>query len=268
MKGTSALGPPPLPREHGAWAMFAIPLLLGFAAAGRPGIPTLLLVPSMTLLFLARHVAVPAAARIAGGKSSPPGYLLRRAVWTAVYLAGSAAGFASAAAAAGPGARPAALAVGAAILVLGTVHASLALARMDRTLGGEIVGMAGLAGGAPLVLAFAGRPPDGLGAGLALLCLSYFVSAAAFVRAFGRLKTERRAAIAVCLLSHAGIVAAVAALWAAGWIPAAATLAFVPVLARTAWGIASPPANVRALGWREAWVASAFAAIAVAALLV
>jgi len=268
LEGTHAFGPPPLPREHGAWAMLAIPLLVGSAAAGRAGVETLLLVPSMTLLFLARHVAVPAAARIVGGKASPPGYMLRRAAWTAVYLAGAAAGFATAAAAAGPAARRGALAVGAAILILGTVHALLALAGKDRTLAGEIVGMAGLAGGAPLVLAFAGRPPDGQGAGLALLCLSYFVSAAAFVRAFGRLKADRRAAIAACLLSHAGILAVVAALWAAGWIPAAATLAFVPVIARTAWGIASPPANVRILGLREAWVAAAFAAIAVAALLV
>ncbi len=268
MEGTRAFGPPPLPHEHGAWAMLAIPLLLGFAAAGRPVAATLLLVPSMTLLFLARFVAVPAAARVASGKASPPGYLRRRAAWTSVYLAGSAAGFAFAWAAAEPPARPGALAVGGVILVLGTVHASLALARWDRTLGGEVVGMAGLAGGAPLVMAFAGRPPDGQGAGLALLCLSYFLSTVAFVRAFSRLKADRRAAIAACLLSHAGIGAAIASLWAAGWIPAAATLAFVPALLRTAWGLASPPENVRALGWREAWVASAFAAIAFAALVV
>ncbi len=262
------MSPPPLPHEHGAWAMLAIPMLVGFAAAGRPGVATALLVPAMTLLFLARYVAVPAAARVVGGKTSPPGYLLRRAVWAAVYLAGAAAGFALAAAAASPVARPGALAVGIAIFVLGASHSLLALARLDRTLGGELLGMAGLAGGAPLVLAFAGRPPDRLGAGLALLCLAYFASTAAFVRAFGLLETARRRAVSVCLLAHAGILAGVVALAWGGWVPAATTLAFAPVLARTAWGLASPPANVRVLGWREAGVAAAFATLAVASLLV
>jgi hypothetical protein len=266
-RGSFLPAPPPLPREHGAWAMLVIPLLLGFAAAGRPRAATLMLVPGMVLLFLARSLGIPAAARTLQGRSSPLGYLRQRWFWTAAYASGAAAAFGTAWAAADPPARPAALAAGIFVFVLGSAHAALALARKDRTLVGETIGMAGLAGGAPLVTACAGRPLDGRAAGLALLALAYFVSAAAFVRAFGALGTNRRAAFLGCIAPHAVLVAFLGALWAVGWIPALALLAFVPVLGRVAWGLARPPPNVRALGWREAKVATAFAAIASLALI-
>jgi hypothetical protein len=247
--------------------MLAIPLLLGFAAVGRPAAATLLLVPGMTLLFLARYAAVPAAARMIGGKVSPPGYVRQRAFWAVVYSLGAAAAFAAAYAMADPPTRPAALAVGAVTLLLGTAHRALALARKDRTLLGKVVGMAGLATGAPLVLAFAGRSSGGRAAGLVLLSLAYFVSTAAFVRAFEHLETSRRAATWGCIAAHAALAALLGTLWAVRWIPAGALLAFVPVLARVAWGLVSPPPNVRVLGWREAGVATAFAAIAALALI-
>jgi hypothetical protein len=259
--------PPPLPREHGAWAMLAIPLLLGFAAARRPGVPALSVIPAMLSLYLARSVAVPTAARLARGRPSPPGYVARRAVWAAIYLAGSVAAFAAAAAAADPPARRAALAVGAVVFLLGSAHAALALAGKDRTLVGEALGMAGLAGGASLVTAFAGRPLDGRAAGLALLALSYFFSAAAFVRAFERTKTARTAATVACIAAHAVLLGGLVLLCVTRWIPPLAILSFAPVLARTAWGLRFPPRNVRVLGWREAGVATAFAVIASLALL-
>jgi hypothetical protein len=247
--------------------MLAIPLLLGLAAAGPLRVAALLVVPGMVLLFMARSAAMPAVVRLVDGKPSPPGYRARRAAWTAVYVIGSVTVFALAAAAADRGARTEALAVGAVTLLLGVSHAVLALLRKDRTLPGEIVGMAALAAGAPLVMVFAGHPADGRSAGLALLSLSYFVSTAVFVRAFWQLEKNRRAAVASCVVAHAALAGAVAALWFARWIPAGAALAFVPVIARAVSGLAWPPGNVRALGWREAWVAAAFAAIAVAGLL-
>lgn len=42
-----------LPREHGAWAMLLVPYILGTAAAGWPGWPSLLLIASVLLLFTA-----------------------------------------------------------------------------------------------------------------------------------------------------------------------------------------------------------------------
>jgi hypothetical protein len=53
------LQPPPLPREHGAWAMLAIPLLVGLSASGRPVVSAVLILPAMLLLFLARYAALP-----------------------------------------------------------------------------------------------------------------------------------------------------------------------------------------------------------------
>jgi hypothetical protein len=246
--------------------MLAIPLLLGIVAAGRPGAASLLSVPVMLFLFLARYAAMPAVVRIAGGKASPRGFLARRAVWSGAYGACAVAGFAAALAAASAPARLAALAAGAVTLVLGTVHAALALARWDRTLPGEIVGMAGLASGAPLALALSGGGAHGAAVGVGALCLAYFVSTAAFVRAYARLGTRRATAIAACLAAHAGLVAILVAMAGAGWIPSAALLAFAPVVARAAWGLARPPPNVRVLGWREAGVAAAFTAIAAASL--
>ncbi|MBZ5640462.1 MAG: YwiC-like family protein [Acidobacteriia bacterium] len=267
MSVPSSWKPPPLPPEHGAWVMLAIPLLLGLAAAGPPRAASLLVPPAMIVLFLARAAALPAAVRVAERKASPPGYLERRAVWASIYAAGAAAGFVAAAAAADPPARPAALAVGSIVLLLGAAHGALALFRKDRTLGAEIVGMGALAAGAPLVLALAGQPVGARAAGLGLLSLAYFASTAAFVRAFVLLGTRRRTAVLGCLGAHAALAVLLIGLWAASWIPAGTLVAFVPVLARVAWGLSSPPRNVRALGWREAWVAATFSAIAIAALV-
>ena len=72
-----AFGPPPLPREHGAWAMLYLPLVLGVIVAWPvPLVPGSLLVASTTAAYLAQHAA---------------GVLLRRrgapgtGVWLALY---------------------------------------------------------------------------------------------------------------------------------------------------------------------------------------
>jgi hypothetical protein len=39
-------------------------------------------------------------------------------------------------------------------------------------------------------------------------------------------------------------------------------------MARTAWGLASPPTGLRQLGWREVGVAALFAMVAVVSFLV
>lgn len=247
--------------------MLAIPLLLGLAAARPVRASTLLLVPGMALLFTARYAALPAVTRVVEGKTSPPGYLERRLVWTGLYSAGSLACLGAAAAAAGAEARPAALAVAGIAFALGSLHTGLAVVRKDRTLGGEVVGMAALAAGAPLVSATGGRPVDRAAIGLAAACLVYFVSTAVFVRTYERRRSGREGAVAGCLAAHAALAAALAGLWAGGWVAGRVLLAFVPVALRLVWGLTSPPANVRLLGWREAGVAAAFAVIAVLALI-
>jgi hypothetical protein len=58
------------------------------------------------------------------------------------------------------------------------------------------------------------------------------------------------------------LVLALGAAWWTGWLAPALLVAFVPVLARTAWGLARPTKNLRVLGWREVGVAAAFLAAA------
>ncbi|MDX2044404.1 MAG: YwiC-like family protein [Acidobacteriota bacterium] len=52
MKLRSALK---LPKEHGAWAMFYVPFVLGFLVAGRFNLPALLLLVAATAAFISRE---------------------------------------------------------------------------------------------------------------------------------------------------------------------------------------------------------------------
>jgi hypothetical protein len=247
--------------------MLVLPMVLGLAVAGRMAAPALYAACGMLLVFLARSASVPTASRLVQGRALPPGVLARRLAWTALYGAGAVACVAAALAGVGTGTRSE---LGAALIVplaLGSVHAMLGLAGRDRGLGAEVLGMIGLAAGAPLVAVAAGAPLDRRTIGAGALSLAYFLSSLAFVRAYRRLKSAGSVDTESCLWAHAAIVAALAALWGGGCLPAAAWAAFVPVLLRTAWGLARPPRNLATLGWREVGVAATFTIAAVAALL-
>lgn len=258
--------PPPLPHEHGAWFMLAIPLVLGAAVAERATLAAALVVPAMAGLFLARYAALPAAVRIAAGKPSPRSFLTRRLLWTAIYGAASLACLAGAFAAADPSHRRAIAACALVTAMLGGAHTVAAIRGVDRTVAGELVGMAGLASAAPLVAAAGGMPPGPRSIGVAILAFAYFVSSLAFVRAYRRLPEEGRAAKRRCVAAHLAIAAAILIVWKAGFVTGLALLALLPVAARTIWGLYRPPSTVRQLGWREAAVATVFVTAACAAI--
>jgi hypothetical protein len=217
--------PIPLPNEHGAWAMLAIPLVLGLRSAGAGAAP-LLIVAAMTLLFFARYALVPLGARLIDGRSPPPGPVAARLGWGAAFLAGSLLAFAAALLLAGPDARPPALAALAATVILGLGHSALVLAGKHRTWWGEIVRMGGLASAAPLVLAVSGGPLDRRALGIGAICLIYFVSTLAYVRAVWALARDdagRGRAVRRCVAAHALLATAVAALWGADFMPGGAS---------------------------------------------
>ena len=259
---------PPLPNEHGAWAMLAIPLLLGLAAVGSPGVASLLLLPAMTFLFLSRYAALPAAVRLAEGKAVPPGFVARRFLWTAVYLGASLVCLGAALSMVPAGAFAPTLRVGAATTILGAAQTVLVLLGRGRSLGAELAGMTGLASAAPLVVAASGGAVDGRALGAAMTALIYFVSSLAFVRAYRARAKGSRGAVTPCIGVHVLLGVLLLLLREAAWIPAGTLLAFVPVFARTAWGLRFPPRTIRTLGWREVAVAVLFTAGAAAALLV
>ncbi|HMB67763.1 MAG TPA: YwiC-like family protein [bacterium] len=259
---------PPLPREHGAWAMLVLPLVLGALAARTVTAASLLILPATVLLFLARFAPMGgtrARRRGAGRPPLDPG----RLTWSVIYLAASAACLAAAVALAPPDRRPAAVAIAAVTGALGTANAVLVLAGKGRSAGAELLAMSAVALTAPLVLVLAGHPAGGLGAGLAVLCLAYFLSTMSFVRAFRVLGEPEAAPRAVvgCLVTHALLVVGLAAAWKAGWIPVLLLAAFVPVLARTLVGLMRPPRSLAALGRREIGVSVTLLALAGVALL-
>jgi len=262
------LHPPPIPREHGAWAMLVIPLVLGVAAAGALERSSLWAAAAMVLLFLARGASVPAGARFVGRRPLPAGYLPRRLVWTGIYTSGAGTCFAAALAGVTPAARETVVLSAVLPLGLGIVHSVLGLAGRDRSIVGEVIGMAGLASAAPLIVAASGGRLDRQAVGAGAFALLYFVSSLAFVRAFRGIKESGRLEALPCLVAHAGIGVGLVALYGLGFVPATALAAFVPVAVRTAWGLSRPPPNLKVLGWREVAVAGIFLVVAAAGFFV
>jgi len=217
-------------------------------------------------VFLAHHAIVPWAQRVRERKPSPPGYATKRLVWGAVYLAGGALVFACAVLLARPAARGPFLAIAGVAAVLAAVYALAAGCGCGRSIVAEIVGMAGVSLSGPMMAAAAGRPLDRSLLGASVIALGYFLSSLAYVRAYERIRNEPWAAIRACVIAHVALAAALSALAVYGALPPWWWVAFVPVIARTVWGLTLPPDNVRQVGLREAWVALSFTAIAAAIL--
>jgi YwiC-like protein len=262
----SILAPPPLPHEHGAWAMLAIPLLLGMAAAWPPAAAAWVIVPALGLLFLSRYAALSATKRLLGGKTSPAGFIGRRVLWSVGDFIAAVLLLVAAWRLAAPEARGGLFVAAAVTLVLGAAHTLLALLGLDRTIPGEMLGMAGLASGAPLVVAAAGRPLDRQAIGAGLVSLLYFATSLAYVKAVRGLWKGDRIPVRRCVAAHAAVAGALGTITAGTFITPMFAAAFVPVYARTAWGLFRPPAGLRVLGWREMIVAALFTLIGIAAL--
>lgn len=145
----ATFGPPPWPREHGAWAMWVGPLACGIALGGaRPGHALLALTLLLAYLALAallehqrhgtrREARQPPAAPWRGARRR-----LRR--WAALYATGAAAGGATLALA-----TPALGALALAALGVALVQLELVRRRLDRSLAGGLLGIASLALAAP-----------------------------------------------------------------------------------------------------------------------
>ncbi|HLV80153.1 MAG TPA: YwiC-like family protein [Chthonomonadaceae bacterium] len=169
------VGPPPVPREHGAWVILYAPLLIALATATTLSVaPVLLLGLAVTGLFLMRDTAGLLARR--RGK-------LGTVFWLAVYAAVFAAGvvpllFSAAAKALIP--------IGLVGIGLFAFHSLLLLwparKRLDRSQWGEILGVASLALTAPAGYTVAHGRLDSTAWLLWLACTLFFSSAVFFVK--------------------------------------------------------------------------------------
>jgi len=241
--------------------------LLGFASARGIAAAPLLLLPALTLLFLARFAAYPVVARIVQGKSAPPSYMGRRILWSAIYAVVSGALLAMAIMAAPLHGWRTTAGMAIVVGILGLANVGLGLIGRERTITAELLGMAGLAAFGPMIRIASGFPADGEALGVGALAFAYFASSLALVRSFRRSQDSGNTAGGACLAAHVLLGVALAGLPGAGWLPAGALFAFLVLVLRAAWALLAPPENLKELGRRELGVSVVFLTLGIAALL-
>jgi hypothetical protein len=249
--GAAFRPPPPLPREHGAWVMVCMPLVLG-AAQAEWGLSASWLIPSAVLLIFLAHYAVVQSDRRAG--------------WAAAYCTLAGVLFAATVALTSEQNRTSLLAIAALSALCGGSYTAACYAGAGRFIITELVSMVGMSLSAPMMVLAAGRPLERGIAGGAVMAFGYSLSILSFVRAYTGRKQGRTASAALCIVVHALMLGGLAMMGKAGWLPPWWLTAFLPVIWRTAWGLARPPKNLRAVGMRELWVSLAFAILAATVL--
>ncbi len=222
---------PPLPKEHGSWAMLAIPLLLGLAVAPAWHPRALVLLLAVLAFFLVRYplaLLVKIRKRAAADKSALVG-------WAVVYGGVAALSGGWLVLFQGLG-WLAPLGLVGALLVL--FHLWLVSRRQEMSLAGELVGITGLALGAPMAYYAAAGALDHTAAILWLINALYFGGTVFYiklkVRQQPRLPAPDRAAerlvkARACLTYQAAVLTVVILLAAQRWAPLLAPLAFLPV---------------------------------------
>jgi len=149
-----------------------------------------------------------------------------------------------------------ALALGA--LMLLAINARQAVRHQDRTIGGEMMAIAGLTITAPAAYYAARGTFDATGLALWILCALYFSSSVFYVKLRvstinPRLNEAGRQPWRRCAFFHAFLLTSLLILSLTGRINLFALAAFSPVLARSFWHLARPVRriNLRRVGWLE-----------------
>jgi YwiC-like protein len=259
---------PMLPREHGAWAMFAVPLLVGIGASGIWNANLLLLALTVLGFFLMRY---PLMLSI---KSRAPGARRDAWRWSAIYAALTVIS--------GVWLMLASrlwllIPVGALGLATLGIYLLLAARRAETSTAGEWLGIAGLALGAPAAYLVATRLLDETALALYLLNVLYFGGTVLYIRF--KIREQSRAvkpaarigtrvwAGRVSLGYHAMTLLVVVWLAAVGMLPALAAAAFALPMCKVAQGIFTRPArlNIPRLGLIELATTATFAFVVLAA---
>jgi hypothetical protein len=265
------LGRPIIPKEHGAWAVLYGSLLVGLGVAGRFTVPVLLLLLGVTAWAFANG-PITLLARPAAG----PGQVARQRqalLWLLVYGAVAAAALVPLIALYR---MTFLLPFGMAALFFVMVRVYQLRERDERSLGGELIGMAGLTMTAAAAHAVAAEAAQPLGAMLWGLCLLYFGSGIFYVRmrVQGMLAARQGApasanpAILPCILYHALLLVVVPLLAVGGFVPWAILLAFALPIWRAAAGLRRHDArlDIKRLGWSEVALTSGFVLLLIGAL--
>jgi len=230
---------PPLPREHGAWAMLATPLLLGALLAPVSSSRVLWLFIAALSFFLLRHPVAILVKRWA----NPPKDAAYLRQWVVIY--GGVAALSGAWLLLGYGLWwliPAAL-VGATLLGL---NMWLVTRRQEMSLMAELSGIFGLAMGAPMSYYVASGLLDRLAMMLWLLNFLYFGGTVFYVKLKVRIQPRLPAPTNLTDYLHPAAAALayqtitfiiIIGLTVIGLLPMWAWLIFLPATLKLLWGI-------------------------------
>jgi hypothetical protein len=221
---------PPIPHEHGAWAMLYAPMLIAVAVLGRFEFLVLLFLLATTAIFLA-HEPLAVLVKLNPKRPSSPQIFRASKWWLAIYAALAIAS-----------SIPLLLQrwllapFGIVLLVLLSAHIFLASKREERTIGGEILGVISLTLTAPGAYYVLTGKLDRFCLLLWVLNIVYFTSSIFYVKMrvsrFAK-KKDAQALTWQCAGYHVLLAAGIGALLWMNWITGLAALAFLPVILRT-----------------------------------
>ncbi len=244
----SRVGPPPIPKEHGAWAVLLVPLLIGVSVGKAADFQWLYLLCAALAVFMS-YVPAKVVMRNFTGHTQPALKVYQATFWLCVY-AGLALLFLAPLLARG---RWTLLPLGA-LAVLFFFGSFLAAERYPRSLAGDLLAVLGLTLTAPAAYYVSQERLDTVAASAWLLTFLFFggnvVYVAMKIRTSGMKRdsldlTEKISLGKANLMYHLFALAGVSALGAFQFLGRYAFLAFVPVTAHAIYGTMTLSSRVR-----------------------
>lgn len=227
---------PPIPHEHGAWAMLYAPLLITVVVLGRYELSVWLFLIATTAIFLA-HEPLAVLVKLNPKRPSSPQVFRESKWWLAIYSAIATAAT-----------LPLLLLYqrwllapfGVVLLVLLSAHIYLASRREERSIGGEFLGVISLTLTAPGAYYVVTGSIDSFCLLLWILNIVYFTSSIFYVKMrvsrFAK-KKDANALTWQCVMYHVLLTISIGLLVKTNWITGIAALAFIPLIIRTFVGI-------------------------------
>lgn len=238
----------PFPREHGGWAIFLVPLVIGTAAGGKWD-------GSLVLFLIAALFAFLARAPLGGLLQSPPAAgdsgAWRRRLWTWFGVYGGISLLALF-----PlltfYRRPFLLLFGAAGVVLLYLHLRAVLHRRERTLVSQVLAAMGLSLSAPAAYYVAAGILDSRALVLWVVNAAFFSSEVCYVQMRVQAQRFHRPSFrGTAASAYVGTLSVVVVFCLLGLLPAAFLLPFVPSFLKVIWVSIRTPRRllIRRLGW-------------------
>lgn len=240
----------PLPREHGAWALLYGPFALALVAGGVFHAGVVLLLVSVTSLFLAHEPLSKLARTRHRNVSREQSESWKK--WLAIY---AAVFILTASLLLVVFQKWLLIPLGIGIVLLLSLHLGLVSGRQERHIYGELVGVLGLTATAPAVY-YVARGELEPGIRLWVLALLYFLSGLFYVRMRISRITRRKEAgsrFSQFLAYHLLLPAVLVAGTVGGWIQPLLAFAYIPALVRAFLGIrpSKGKPNIKRIGYME-----------------